>query len=113
MSRNWVFCSCSNEIQLDSISGCSVQNNLSQISFKNELDAVIIENSIVVDRCDLKHASGVEAFNLYDLNGRLIKSKTILNKDHLSIDMTDLEIGLYFLELLGKASTKVFKIMKK
>ena len=99
--------------QLDSISGCFVQNNLSYLSFKESLNSVVIENSIVTNRCDLRNTENVNAFKIYDLNGRLVQTKKVLNETNLSIEMSDLDRGLYFLELSGVTSKKVFKIVKK
>ncbi len=98
---------------LDSITACTPLYDLSKNPFEESLDRVVLNNSIVSDFCHLKNAKNVMGIAIYGIDGRLWQQKKVFNKDFLSIDMSELGSGLYFLKLTGMQQKKVFKVIKK
>ena len=50
-------------------------------------------------------------FLLYDINGKIIKNVSYTNSDNLSIDLSDISKGIYFLKLIYNKSTVVRKVV--
>jgi hypothetical protein len=98
---------------LDSIAGCTPIYNLNKTPYENNLNRVVINNSIVINSCNLQNTRDVTGIRVYDIHGRLRKFKNVFDQDVLSIKMSDFESGLYFLELTAKQQKKVFKVLKK
>ncbi len=65
----------------------------------------------VDDLLHIRSENGLSA-QLLDLSGRLLKSVS-LEKPESTIDVNDLEAGIYVVELRGKLGTEVFKLIKR
>jgi len=98
---------------LDSITGCTPIYNLNKTAFKDSFNSVVLDNSLVTTSCNIKNTILVTGLKIYDVSGRLYKHQHVFNQDALSINMSDVEPGLYFIELIAKRQKKVFKVIKK
>lgn len=58
--------------------------------------------------------NAVIKWRVFDVTGRELKVKRILNGDNLmkEVDLSDLKSGVFFLFVVGKRNTKVIKIIK-
>lgn len=59
----------------------------------------------------LKKASA--SLKLYDLSGKLLLEKFITDRESLSVNLSELKEGVYFIHLLQNEEEKVFKLLKK
>ncbi len=50
-------------------------------------------------------------YSIYDINGKLNRT-FVTNDQEISIDLSDLISGIYFLKIINEDKAKVFRIVK-
>lgn len=89
----------------------SIDTNILGVNDSNDFDFNLIanpaSNAILVKS---SFEGEFIKFNLIDLNGKLVKSKSVFNSDQTTIDVTDLNNGIYFLRI--NSTGKHYKTIK-
>ncbi len=98
---------------LDSTTGCvsSTVSNFNQDPVLNELK---VYPTFVENKCHITGMQDMRNIAVYNVNGKLIQQKPVLNTNQLDLNLDKLISGIYFLVLSdGKNDQFPFKIIKK
>ena len=74
---------------------------------------ILVYPNPVSDLLHVTNASNISKYELYDIQGRLIKSENLTNQNSLTIDTFSLIKGVYMLNLITENGSFVEKIVKK
>lgn len=87
------------------------QQNLSNNDLTRE--QILVYPNPVSDLLHVNNATNITKYELYDIQGRLIKSENLTNQNSLTIDTFSLIKGVYMLNLITENGSFVEKIVKK
>lgn len=74
---------------------------------------ILVYPNPVSDLLHVNNANNIDKYELYDIQGRLIKSEKITNQSNLTIDTSMLIKGVYMLNLITEKGSFIEKIVKK
>ena len=99
---------------LDSIDACEPTIVLGMDDYNYPLEEVIVSTNNTSNYCQLDNIEHVKFIDLYDLNGRSIKSFTNHATKSLQFDVSDLKSGIYIIIVNTRQFNKrTFKIVIK
>ncbi|QBZ96615.1 S8 family serine peptidase [Flavobacterium sangjuense] len=87
------------------------QEDLANNNFSR--DQILVYPNPVNDLLHINNASSITKYELYDIQGRLIKSENLTNQNSINIDTFMLIKGVYMLNLITENGSFVEKIVKK
>jgi len=73
----------------------------------------VYPNPITENTLTVKGLKNIEEFEIYDLHGKAIKSNLLLDRSTNTIDVSDLQSGVYFIRITSNGSEEVIKIIKR
>lgn len=87
------------------------QERLSTSEFEMELNNLRLTNNPVQETLTFNNIGNIEAnYAIYSINGKLLTKTKLLDSKY--IDVSSLDVGLYFLRISSKSNNKTIKFIK-
>ncbi|NOU61286.1 BNR-4 repeat-containing protein [Marinifilum caeruleilacunae] len=97
------------------ISGLNSTNQLTSLEIdtnqENNMDLIVYPNPAKdYVTVDLK-TENIQSLQLFDMNGRLIKTESAINNSRIKVNIQDVSSGMYLIKVQGESKSKLSKVL--
>ncbi len=75
-------------------------------------DSIVVYPNPATTQLNIKAANIIQSAQLYDIQGRLLET-SLENADHITLDLSNRQSGIYFVKITSDKGSKVEKVVKE